>query len=61
MDFSYDTIEFDACYSIDIRGRMGVRGVTQHFQSVKVGAVLTTDETGDGLKAVVEETEARDV
>jgi hypothetical protein len=40
---------------------MGVRGFTQHFQSVTVGAVLTTDETGDGLKAVVEETEARDV
>ena len=59
MDFSYDGIEFDASYSIDIRGRMGVRGVTQHFQSVRVDAVVTTDETEDRLRAVVEETEAR--
>jgi uncharacterized OsmC-like protein len=59
MDFSYDGIEFDASYTIDIRGRMGVGGVTQHFQSVRVDAVVTTDETEDRLRAVVEETEAR--
>lgn len=59
MDFSYDGIEFDASYTIDIRGRMGVRGVTQHFQSIKVDAVVTTDEPEDRLRAVVEETEAR--
>lgn len=59
MDFSYDGIEFDASYTIDIRGRMGVRGVTQHFQSVKVDGVVTTDEPEDRLRAVVEETEAR--
>ena len=59
MGFSYDGIDFDAAYTIDVRGRMGVRGVTQHFQSVKLHAVVTTDETESRLRAVVEETEAR--
>lgn len=59
MGFAYRGIEFDAAYTIDIRGRMGVRGVTQHFQSVKVDAVVLTDEPAERLAEVVEETEAR--
>ena len=58
-EFEYDGISFDAEYSIDIRGRMGVRGVRQHFQSIRVGATVTTDETPEFLAEVVEETEAR--
>ncbi len=59
MDFDYDGIEFEASYTIDIRGRMGMRGVRQHFQTVRVEAVVTTDEGEERLAEVVEETEAR--
>ena len=59
MDFAYDGIEFEAAYTIDIRGRMGKRGVRQHFQTVRVEAVVSTDESEERLAEVVEETEAR--
>jgi uncharacterized OsmC-like protein len=59
MDFTYDSIDFEAEYSIDIRGRMGVRGVRQHFQTVRVEATVVTDEGEARLREVVEETEAR--
>ncbi|HEU4320600.1 MAG TPA: OsmC family protein [Acidimicrobiia bacterium] len=59
MGFAYEGIEFEAEFTIDIRGRMGVRGVRQHFQSVRVQAIVTTDETPERLAEVVEETEAR--
>lgn len=59
MGFSYDSIDFAAEYSIDIRGRMGVRGVRQHFQTVRVEATVVTDENEDRLREAVEETEAR--
>ena len=49
MGFEYDGIEFEAAYTIDIRGRMGVRGVRQHFQTVKVEAVVSTDESEERL------------
>lgn len=59
MDFDYDSIDFEAEYSIDIRGRMGVRGVRQHFQTVRIEATVVTDESEERLREVVEETEAR--
>lgn len=59
MDFAYDGIDFDAAFTIDIRGRMGKRGVRQHFQTVKVEAVVRTDESEERLAEVVAETEAR--
>lgn len=59
MGFSYDSIDFDAAFTIDIRGRQGMRGVAPHFQSVKVEARITTSESDERLRAVVEETEAR--
>ncbi|GMQ85764.1 MAG: hypothetical protein BMS9Abin07_1332 [Acidimicrobiia bacterium] len=59
MDFAYDGIEFEAEFTIDIRGRMGKRGVRQHFQTVRVEAIVATDETEDRLSEVVQETEAR--
>lgn len=59
MDFAYEGIEFEAEFTIDIRGRMGMRGVRQHFQTVRVEAVVRTDESGERLTEVVEETEAR--
>ena len=59
MGFSYDGISYEAEYTIDIRGRLGQRGVRQHFQTVRLQAVVTTDETAERLAEVVEETEAR--
>lgn len=59
LGFAYDGIDFDAAFTIDIRGRQGMRGVAPHFQSVKVEARITTAETKERLRAVVEETEAR--
>lgn len=59
MDFDYDSIDFEAEYTIDIRGRMGTRGVRQHFQTVRVEATVVTDESEDRLREVVDETEAR--
>ncbi len=59
MDFEYEGITFDAEFTIDIRGRMGVRDVRQHFQTVRVQATVTTSESPGRLAEVVEETEAR--
>ena len=59
MGFEYEGISFAASFSIDIRGRLGVRGVRQHFQTIRVEATVTTSETEERLAEVVEETEAR--
>ncbi len=57
--FNYSGIEFSASFTIDIRGRSGVRGVVPHFQSVKVEAQVATFHTVQDLERVVEETEVR--
>ncbi|MDZ4135680.1 MAG: hypothetical protein U1D06_08810, partial [Paracoccaceae bacterium] len=57
--FSYSGIDFDAAFTIDIRGRLGVQGVVPHFQSIKVEARVTTIESEEALRHVVEVTEAR--
>jgi len=59
MAFSYDSIDFEAEFTIDIRGRLGVREVRPHFQTVRMQATVVTDESRERLAAVVEETEAR--
>lgn len=59
FDFSYQGIEFEAAFTIDIRGRMGVETVRPHFQTIRVQAVVSTGETEDRLREVVEETERR--
>ena len=59
MDFAYSGIRFDAAFTIDIRGRQGMRGVVPHYQTVKVEARVTTSESDTRLAEVVEETEAR--
>ena len=59
VEFAYSGIDFDAAFTIDIRGRSGVRGVVPHFQSIKVEARVATSESEARLRAVVEETEVR--
>ncbi|NND84384.1 MAG: OsmC family protein [Acidimicrobiia bacterium] len=57
--FAYTGIDFEAEYTIDIRGRMGVEEVRPHFQTVRVQATVETNETAERLAQVVEETERR--
>ncbi|MEO7980757.1 MAG: OsmC family protein [Sporichthyaceae bacterium] len=59
MGFGYDSLDFEAAFTIDIRGRQGDRTVRPHFQTVRVRAVVATDESEERLRAVAEETEAR--
>jgi uncharacterized OsmC-like protein len=59
LGFSYDSLDFDGAYTIDIRGRQGVRSVRPHFQTVRLRAVVATDEPMEALAAVIAETEAR--
>lgn len=59
MGFSYDGIDFEAEFTIDIRGRNGVRGVVPHFRTVRVEARVTSDGDDAAFRAVTEETEAR--
>ena len=58
-EFDYEGIEWEAEFTIDIRGRLGMRGVTQHFKTVRAQAIVTTTETAERLAEIVEETEAR--
>ena len=57
--FVYESLDFEAGYTIDIRGRQGDRSVRPHFQKVRVRAVVATDETAERLSEIVAETEAR--
>ncbi|HVA53390.1 MAG TPA: OsmC family protein [Acidimicrobiales bacterium] len=59
MDLAYESIRFDAAFTIDIRGRLGDRSVRPHFQSVRVRAIVTTDASLADLDSVITETEAR--
>ena len=57
--FRYRSPDFEAAFTIDIRGRQGDRSVRPHFQTVRVRAVVASDEPMERLAAVIEETEAR--
>lgn len=59
MGLRYDSLDFEAAFTIDIRGRQGDRSVRPHFQTVRVRAVVATTEPLPALAAVIEETEAR--
>jgi uncharacterized OsmC-like protein len=59
VGFRYSRIDFDAAFTVDIRGRMGVANVRPHFQTVRVQAVVVTSEPEERLREVVEETERR--
>lgn len=59
MKFEYSSLDFDAGYTNDIRGRMGDRTVSPFFQTVKVHIKVTTKQTPEELRQVIEETEAR--
>ena len=57
--FSYGGIDFDASFTIDLRGKLGNPDVRPHFRTVRVQALVETDEGEERLREVVEETERR--
>jgi hypothetical protein len=59
LGLAYSALDFEAAFTIDIRGRQGNRSVRPHFQTVRVRAVVSTAESLEKLDAVIEETEAR--
>jgi len=59
LGLRYESLDFEAAFTIDIRGRLGDRSVRPHFQTVRVRAVVATAGPMDELAAVIEETEAR--
>lgn len=59
LGFAYDSLDFEASFAIDIRGRQGDRSVRPHFQRVNVRALVVTAESEEKLREVVTETEAR--
>jgi uncharacterized OsmC-like protein len=59
LGLRYESLDFEAAFTIDIRGRQGDRSVRPHFQTVRVRAVVATTEPMAALAAVIEETEGR--
>lgn len=59
LGFDYAGIEFDASYTVDLRGLLGEADVRPHFQTVEVQARVHTPGPGEGLQQVVEITERR--
>ena len=59
MGFLYSELFFSAEFTIDVRGRMGLRGVVPHFRTVRVDIKVITNESLEFLQKVVQETEAR--
>lgn len=59
LGLAYSALDFEAAFTINIRGRQGDRSVRPHFQTVRVRAVVSTAEPLEKLAAVIEETEAR--
>jgi uncharacterized OsmC-like protein len=59
LGLTYSALDFEAAFTIDIRGRQGNRAVRPHFQTVRLRAIVSTAEPLEKLAAVIEETEAR--
>ncbi|MGH8994856.1 MAG: OsmC family protein [Acidimicrobiales bacterium] len=59
LTFSYTGIDFDASYTLDLRGLLGEADVRPHFQAVAVEARVHTTEAHERLGEVVELTERR--
>jgi uncharacterized OsmC-like protein len=59
LGLAYSALDFEAAFTIDIRGRQGDRSVRPHFQTVRVRAIVSTAEPLEKVAAVIDETEAR--
>ena len=52
-------MDFKAAFTIDLRGRSGMREVVPHFRTLKVEARVAAAESRERLREVAKETEAR--
>jgi len=59
QNFSYEAAEFKNSGALDLRGLMGVDGVSAHFQSVDFDVILKTDETEARILELKESVEKR--
>lgn len=58
-NFTFQGVEFKNNATLDLRGLMGVEGVSPHFQSVDFEAIFTTDESDSLIEELKEEVEKR--
>jgi uncharacterized OsmC-like protein len=58
-NFSYQGLEFKNNGTIDMRGSMGVEGISTHFQSVNFDVIFQTDEPDSRIEELKEEVEKR--
>lgn len=59
LGFDYVGIDFDASYTVDLRGLLGEADVRPHFRTVEVEARVHTPGPRERLQQVVEITERR--
>lgn len=58
-NFQYSGVEFENSGVLDVRGLMGVPGVTPHFQRVRYRVQLTTEESFERVEELRQEVERR--
>lgn len=59
IGFTYESVEFKNKGLIDLRGLMGVEGVSPHFQSVDFEVRIQTDENDERIKELKQKVEKR--
>lgn len=59
LDFKFDGIEFDAKGIIDLRGLMGVEGVSPHFRTIRLVIKIKTEESEDRIQELRRQVEKR--
>lgn len=57
--FTYEAAEFKNEGTLDLRGLMGVEGISAHFQSVEFDVILTTDESEEKIQKLKDAVEKR--
>lgn len=59
LDFHYDEVEFESQGTVDLRGLMGVQGVTPNFQTVTLNVQFDTSESYERIQELKEVVESR--
>lgn len=59
QNFIYEAAEFKNCGTLDVRGLMGVEGVSSHFQTVELDVIITTNESDAAIEKLKEAVEKR--
>lgn len=59
MDFTYSAVDLDTKGTLDVRGLMGINGITPNFQTVTLNVTITTDESQERVDELKEKVESR--